>query len=72
MGACLTYPDSYMIMRLGLLGPLTAIGTTIGREIHRQVDSRLREHFTQPIAVAANSTRTVRDEEDESVARKMK
>ena len=59
-------------MRLGLLGPLTQIGATIGREVHRQVDTRMREHFSQPIAVAANNTRTIKDEEDDSVSRKLK
>ncbi|VDB95922.1 unnamed protein product [Peniophora sp. CBMAI 1063] len=62
----------YMVMRLGLLGPLLQVGTTVGREIHRQAESRLREHFAQPIAVAANNTRTIKDEDDDNVTRKMK
>ncbi|KAH9910461.1 root hair defective 3 GTP-binding protein [Fomitopsis serialis] len=39
---------AYISLQLGLVGPMLQVGRTVGNEIHRQADRRLREHFSQP------------------------
>ncbi|OBZ70637.1 Protein SEY1 [Grifola frondosa] len=39
---------AYVIVQLGMVGPVLQIGRTLGGEVHRQVEHRLREHFSQP------------------------
>ncbi|KAH9935797.1 root hair defective 3 GTP-binding protein [Fomitopsis serialis] len=38
---------AYISLQLGLVGPMLQVGRTVGNEIHRQADRRLREHFSQ-------------------------
>ncbi|KAI0779450.1 root hair defective 3 GTP-binding protein [Fomes fomentarius] len=39
---------AWIIVQLGMVGPVFQIIRTLGGEVHRQVESRLREHFTEP------------------------
>lgn len=49
---------AYLILRLGLAGPLLQVSKTVAGEIQQQVTTRLREHFSQPVpeALALSST----------------
>ncbi|RDX47836.1 protein SEY1 [Lentinus brumalis] len=40
--------SAWIIVQLGMVGPVFQIFRTLGGEVHRQVESRLREHFQQP------------------------
>ncbi|KAI0687887.1 protein SEY1 [Cytidiella melzeri] len=40
--------SAYIIVQLGMVGPLFAVTKTVGGELHRQVNNRLREHFSVP------------------------
>ncbi|KIK09981.1 hypothetical protein K443DRAFT_671298 [Laccaria amethystina LaAM-08-1] len=44
----LAMATSYIIIQLGLAGPLLQVTRTVGSEIQRQAAARLREHFSQP------------------------
>lgn len=39
---------SYVVYSLNLAGPLMQVGKTVGNEVYRQGQERLREHFSQP------------------------
>ncbi|EPT04585.1 hypothetical protein FOMPIDRAFT_1113360 [Fomitopsis schrenkii] len=39
---------AYISIQLGLVGPMMQVGRTLGNEVYRQADTRLREHFAQP------------------------
>ncbi|CCL98665.1 uncharacterized protein FIBRA_00667 [Fibroporia radiculosa] len=54
---------AYVIIQLGMVGPLFQVLRTVGTEVQRQVSARLREHFSQP--VAAPPVRAKRLEGDE-------
>ncbi|KAF8973046.1 RHD3/Sey1 [Flammula alnicola] len=49
---------SYIIIQLGLVGPLFQVFRTIGGEIQRQATARLREHFTEPALAQAVPARS--------------
>lgn len=38
----------YIVVQLGMVGPLFQVGRTVANEVHRQVNNRLHEHFAQP------------------------
>ncbi|KAI0645779.1 root hair defective 3 GTP-binding protein [Trametes meyenii] len=65
----------WIIIQLGMVGPVLQILKTLGGEVHRQVDHRLREHFSQSqqrtVPVRASSSRTLpkREESDPDVRR---
>ncbi|KAI0675379.1 root hair defective 3 GTP-binding protein [Trametes maxima] len=65
----------WIIIQLGMVGPVLQILKTLGGEVHRQVDHRLREHFSEPqqrtVPVRASSSRTLpkREESDPDVRR---
>ncbi|KAI0744113.1 root hair defective 3 GTP-binding protein [Daedaleopsis nitida] len=40
--------SAWIIVQLGMVGPVFQIVRTIGGEVHRQVEGRLREHFAHP------------------------
>ncbi|KAF9227206.1 root hair defective 3 GTP-binding protein [Gyrodon lividus] len=40
---------AYVIVKLGLTGPLLQLSRTVAGEIQQQASNRLREHFSQPI-----------------------
>ncbi|KAI0339858.1 root hair defective 3 GTP-binding protein [Trametopsis cervina] len=64
--------SAYIIIQLGLVGPLFAVTKTVGGEVHRQMNTRLREHFSQPvltepvrsapISSSGSSNRTLEDD----------
>ncbi|KAF9816747.1 hypothetical protein IEO21_03909 [Rhodonia placenta] len=39
---------AYLTIQLGMVGPLFQVTRTLGNEMYRQVEHRLREHFSQP------------------------
>ena len=47
----------YVIMQLGLAGPLMQVTMTAGREVKRQATNKLREQFAQPILETPISSR---------------
>ncbi|KAL4078571.1 RHD3/Sey1 [Scleroderma yunnanense] len=53
---------AYLILRLGLAGPLLQVLKTVAGEIQHQATTRLREHFSQPVfeapALSSNSSPT--------------
>ncbi|TRM70209.1 RHD3/Sey1 [Schizophyllum amplum] len=57
--------SAYIIVQLGLTGPLFQVLRTITNEVQRQASARLREHFSQPmLAEQLRATPIVREEED--------
>ncbi|KAJ3877239.1 RHD3/Sey1 [Lentinula edodes] len=45
----------YLIIQLGLAGPLLSITQTMGLEIKRQATQKLREHFSEPMLAQAQA-----------------
>ncbi|KAI6046110.1 RHD3/Sey1 [Pisolithus marmoratus] len=43
---------AYLIMKLGLVGPLLQVSRTVAGEVQRQATDRLRAHFSQPVLEA--------------------
>ncbi|KAF9529256.1 protein SEY1 [Crepidotus variabilis] len=41
---------SYLVIQLGLVGPLLSVTRTVANEVQRQAATKLREQFAQPIA----------------------
>ncbi|KAI0044983.1 protein SEY1 [Auriscalpium vulgare] len=56
--------SSYAIIQLNLAGPLLHVAGTVGREVKRQAETRLREHFSEPLQAQAASVQRALDEED--------
>ncbi|KAI5829813.1 root hair defective 3 GTP-binding protein [Schizophyllum commune Tattone D] len=57
--------SAYIIIQLGLAGPLFQVLRTITGEVQRQAYARLQEHFSQPaIAQPIRDAKTAREEED--------
>ncbi|KAJ3905376.1 RHD3/Sey1 [Lentinula edodes] len=46
---------AYLIIQLGLAGPLLSITQTMGLEIKRQATQKLREHFSEPMLAQAQA-----------------
>ncbi|KAF5375608.1 hypothetical protein D9757_008542 [Collybiopsis confluens] len=46
---------AYLIIQLGLAGPLFSISQTMGAEVKRQATRRLREHFSEPVLAQAQA-----------------
>ncbi|KAI0829843.1 root hair defective 3 GTP-binding protein [Trametes gibbosa] len=66
----------WIIIQLGMVGPVLQIVKTLGGEVHRQVEHRLREHFTQPqlaqpVRASSSRSSTYREDEDDK-GRRMK
>jgi protein SEY1 len=62
---------TYLIIQLGLAGPLLSITQTLGIEVKRQATQRLREHFSEPVlaqaqAHAARQSDSIDDEDNDS------
>ncbi|KAJ7594483.1 root hair defective 3 GTP-binding protein [Mycena floridula] len=45
--------SAYLILQLGLAGPLYQVLRTVSGEVQRQAGARLREHFAQPVLAQA-------------------
>ncbi|TFK70615.1 root hair defective 3 GTP-binding protein [Pluteus cervinus] len=66
----------YIILQLGLAGPVYQVARTVGGEVQRQVSSKLREHFTDEAMIqqqqqyrpqaARNGTSTSTDDGDDA------
>ncbi|KAJ3744238.1 RHD3/Sey1 [Lentinula detonsa] len=46
---------AYLIIQLGLAGPLFSVSQTMGLEIKRQATQKLREHFSEPVLAQAQA-----------------
>ncbi|KAF9067200.1 RHD3/Sey1 [Rhodocollybia butyracea] len=46
---------AYLIIQLGLAGPLLSITQTMGGEVKRQAAQRLRQHFSEPVLAQAEA-----------------
>ncbi|KAL5523821.1 SEY1 [Sanghuangporus baumii] len=62
---------AWIVIKVGLAGPLMQLTGTLANEVKRQVTQRLREHFstpllTEPIQIERNHT-TYDDEDDSSI-----
>ncbi|KAH9942378.1 root hair defective 3 GTP-binding protein [Epithele typhae] len=61
--------SAYLIVQLGMVGPVFQIFRSLGGEVHRQVEGRLREHFSEPVRAqpirssTMNRTRTYSSED---------
>ncbi|EMD37674.1 hypothetical protein CERSUDRAFT_114317 [Gelatoporia subvermispora B] len=55
---------AWVIIQLGMVGPLFQLTRTLGNEIHRQVESHLREHFSQPALAQPARARVASDQHD--------
>ncbi|KAF9264058.1 root hair defective 3 GTP-binding protein [Marasmius fiardii PR-910] len=58
---------AYVVLQLGMAGPLIQVGRTVVNEVQRQATERLREHFREPVhaqPVRANSRPVDDDDED--------
>ncbi|TFY75504.1 hypothetical protein EWM64_g8506, partial [Hericium alpestre] len=56
--------SSWVIVQLGLVGPLLQIVGTIAKEVRRQAETRLREHFSDPIHAQAAQAQRMLNEMD--------
>ncbi|KAJ3775731.1 RHD3/Sey1 [Lentinula raphanica] len=46
---------AYLIIQLGLAGPLLSVTQTMGMEVKRQATQKLREHFAEPVLAQAQA-----------------
>ncbi|KAE9403661.1 root hair defective 3 GTP-binding protein [Gymnopus androsaceus JB14] len=51
---------AYLVIQLGLAGPLLSITQTMAGEVQRQASQRLREHFSEPALAQAQAHRSQR------------
>ncbi|KAK1225646.1 Dynamin-like GTPase that mediates homotypic ER fusion [Marasmius sp. AFHP31] len=57
---------AYVVLQLGLAGPLIQVGRTIATEVQRQATDRLREHFAEPVrAQPIRARSTASDDNDD-------
>ncbi|PIL35938.1 hypothetical protein GSI_01598 [Ganoderma sinense ZZ0214-1] len=67
--------SAYVIVQLGMTGPVLQILKSLGGEVHRQVEGRLREHFsqpqiTQPVRASQPRNSTSVDEPEKEIRRR--
>lgn len=63
---------SYIIMKLGLTGPLFQLSKTVLVEVQTQATDRMRDHFSQPVLaqpVRASSVRDYNEDSDQEMRR---
>jgi len=53
--------SAYVIVQLGLVGPLLQVTRTVGSEVQRQATNRLREQFSQPVLTEPVGTQPIND-----------
>jgi len=63
---------AYLVIQLGLAGPLLSITQTMASEVQRQASQRLREHFSEPALAQAQAHRSqsVSIEDDDTELRR--
>ncbi|THU96755.1 root hair defective 3 GTP-binding protein [Dendrothele bispora CBS 962.96] len=65
---------AYIIIQLGLAGPLLQVGSSMAAEVQRQAAQRLREHFAEPVqaqvARAQSLSPSINDDEDQQLRRR--
>ncbi|CAK5281294.1 unnamed protein product [Mycena citricolor] len=66
----LAVASGWVVVQLGLVGPLFQITRTIGGEVQKQASNRLREHFSQPVLTEPVRAQSIKSEEDESFERR--
>jgi len=47
--------SAWIIIQLNLAGPLMHVGGSIALEVKRQAESRLKEHFAEPLRAQAHA-----------------
>ncbi|KLO18325.1 root hair defective 3 GTP-binding protein [Schizopora paradoxa] len=55
----------WMILKLGLVGPLLQVSRTVANEVQRQATDRLHQHFSQPAMTQPIAARSRNDSDDE-------
>ncbi|KAG2128946.1 RHD3/Sey1 [Suillus bovinus] len=65
---------SYIIVKLGLTGPLFQVSKTVLAEVQTQATNRMRDHFSQPVPAQPVRARSVRhyDEDGDQEMRKLR
>lgn len=63
--ALLVVASSWVIHQLGLSGPLIQVSKTVAGEIQNQAATKLREHFSQPVATEPSRSNSMRDFHDD-------
>jgi len=61
---------AWIIAQLNLAGPLMHVGGSIALEVKRQAETRLREHFAEPLHTQALAAIEEEDEDDSREARR--
>ncbi|KAI9457897.1 protein SEY1 [Russula earlei] len=57
---------AWIIVQLNLAGPLMHVGGSIALEVKRQAETRLREHFTEPLRAQAQAAMENENENDDN------
>ncbi|KAG7098321.1 Dynamin-like GTPase that mediates homotypic ER fusion [Marasmius oreades] len=55
---------AYVVLQLGLAGPLIQVGRTVANEVQRQATDRMREHFREPVPAQATRVRSADDDDE--------
>ncbi|KAL0575676.1 Dynamin-like GTPase that mediates homotypic ER fusion [Marasmius crinis-equi] len=61
---------AYVVLSLGLAGPLIQVGRTVATEVQRQATERLREHFAEPVRAQPVRARSVASDDDYELRRR--
>jgi len=61
---------AWITVQLNLAGPLMHVGGSIALEVKRQAETRLREHFSEPLRAHVKAAVGEEDEDDVRVARR--
>jgi len=59
---------AWIVVQLNLAGPIMHVGGSIALEVKRQAESRLREHFAEPLRAQVQAA--AEEEEDARNARR--
>ncbi|KAI0321065.1 protein SEY1 [Amylostereum chailletii] len=61
---------AWVIVQLNMVGPLLHVSGSVAREVQRQAESRLREHFSEP--ARAQAQRAIKEEDSDVDLRRAK
>ncbi|KAJ8077951.1 Dynamin-like GTPase that mediates homotypic ER fusion [Marasmius tenuissimus] len=56
---------AYVVLQLGLAGPLIQVGRTVATEVQRQATDRLREHFAEPVRAQPIRARSMASDDND-------
>jgi len=60
---------AWVVVQLNLAGPLMHVGGSIALEVKRQAETRMREHFSEPLRAQVKAA-AEEDEDDARVTRR--